>query len=159
MIRVRRDRLDVTRAERPTVDMQLTLDDGRVRHDLTVDVEDEVRATEAVLPVLVGEALVLVLAERGFQQAPNGADLCRRQVGRCEAAEPSATPSAVAGGRRVGRCGQPHRVSVSAIRARTMLVTMSAGIGRAAENLMAPLLVSNPARSAAWSRMTAGLMT
>ena len=67
--------------------MEVALDDGCVADDLAADVEDEMGPADAVQPVVLGEALLLVVPERGREDRADGRDLGRRQLRRRELAQ------------------------------------------------------------------------
>jgi hypothetical protein len=60
--------------------MERPLDDRRVGDDLAVDVEDEVKAPDRVLPVVLGEAVLIVRSERGLEQLADRPSLGRAQL-------------------------------------------------------------------------------
>jgi hypothetical protein len=70
--------------------VDLPLDDRRVGHDLPVDLEEEVRASDRVLPILVGEPFIVVSTEGADHQCPDRVDLGRRQLGGRESAQATA---------------------------------------------------------------------
>jgi hypothetical protein len=61
------------------VNVQLPLDDGRMGDDLAVKLEQNVDSPEGVLPVVLREALP-VLLERSPEETPDCRDVGRRQV-------------------------------------------------------------------------------
>jgi hypothetical protein len=63
-VRVRRDRLHVCGPERQAGDVQLALDYGRVTDDGAIQFEQEVRPAQGVLPIVLGEATVLIGGKR-----------------------------------------------------------------------------------------------
>jgi hypothetical protein len=63
--------------------VDVALDDRRVGDDPAVQLEHDMDAADRVLPVIVGESVILIGAERDLHQRPDGGDLARRQlVGR-----------------------------------------------------------------------------
>ena len=60
--------------------MDLALDNLGVGDDLAIEVEDEMDAAQGVVPVLVGEPLVLARPERRKHQRADGRDLFRGQL-------------------------------------------------------------------------------
>ena len=72
-----RDGLDIAGPQRAAGDVDLALDDRRVGDDLAVQLEHEMDATDRVLPVVVGEPLLLVRVRRRRPSAPDRPDLGR----------------------------------------------------------------------------------
>lgn len=68
--------------KRATVDSNVAIHDGGMRHDSATILGEEVRSADGVLPVVVGEAAMLVEFERGEQQILDLRDLvCGEFVG------------------------------------------------------------------------------
>ena len=86
-IRSGRHGLHVARPERTAVDVQLALDDSGVGDDHAVEVEDEMKATDRVIPILAREAIFLVCPESHRHQCPDRGDLGQRQILGREPAE------------------------------------------------------------------------
>jgi hypothetical protein len=66
--------------------MQLSLHDGRMGDNRAVELEDEVRAAQRMVPVVLGPP-VLADWERRPQDVPDRRDFLRRQVRGRDAAE------------------------------------------------------------------------
>ena len=60
--------------------MDLAFDDRRVGDDPAVDIEDEMPSPETVLPVVLGEAAIIVLGEGGPKNLSQAGDLGARQL-------------------------------------------------------------------------------
>ena len=131
--------------------MECPFHDGRVGDGLAAQFDDEMNPTDGVLPVVVGERLLLVRAERGHQHLADRSDLGRAQI----------LGPGLADLRRIGhvQVPPPQRSFDSAIRARTIFLTSSVGRGLSGVNRIVPLEVSKPWRSASWATMTSGLIT
>ena len=82
-----RHRLDVAGPHGMVVDLERTLDDGAMGDDLAVHVDDDMEATDGVVPVVVGEPLFLVVTEGGVQDRPDLGDLVGRQLARRQATQ------------------------------------------------------------------------
>src|SRR3990170_1258786 len=75
-----RDGLDIAGSQLAPVDMQLSLDDGGVSDDLAVEFEHEMDTACRMVPVVVGEPLLLVRPECSLQQLADGRHLWHAQV-------------------------------------------------------------------------------
>ena len=73
-VRCRSYAFDIAGPERPAVDLELAVDHRRVRDDLAFEVEHEMHATDRVLPILLGERLV-IRVERSPEQLAYDRDL------------------------------------------------------------------------------------
>ncbi len=82
-----RDSLDVPGPEGQSSDVQLALDHGRVGDDLPVELEHEMDPAKRMLPVVVGESLLLPLGpERDVHER---ADLANLAGGQLRGGEPA----------------------------------------------------------------------
>jgi hypothetical protein len=126
--------------------VDLAFDDGRVGDDLALDSQHEMDAANGVVPVVLGEFLVLVRPKRRDEQPPNRLDLGRRQIGRREPPQPGPVDDRYL-----------PRASVSAMRASTSLVTRPSGSGASGAKWIVPFVVSYEASSSRCAAMTARL--
>ena len=109
-IRRRGDGLDVAGPERAPVDVELALDDGGVGDDLAVELEHEMDAADGMVPVVVGEPLVVVRPECGHEQLADGRNTRLRQVVSRQPAQ-SQSIGFDAGARAHPRGGKPPVIS------------------------------------------------
>ena len=80
-------RFDVPGSDRSAVELEVSLDDGRMSDDHSILLDDEVDTAERVLPVVVRESLILVRPEGFIEDRPDGDALVAGQVGRLELAD------------------------------------------------------------------------
>ena len=76
------DGLDVAGSQRPAVDLEHAFDDRGMTSDHAVEIEHDVEPTERVLPVVVGEPFLLVVAERRVEHRADRKRRLGRQLGR-----------------------------------------------------------------------------
>lgn len=105
LVWIDRHGLDVARSSRLSPDLQPPFDDGGVGDDGSAQLQDEMHATDGVVPVLVGEPFALVGVKGTLQERADGSFVGRRQLGR---REPPQTGT-VSPGQRRSRPAGPSR--------------------------------------------------